>query len=123
MFILGNMIPGQHVSTVHSTIPNHTTLPSHHNGVRLMLHGGSNSFVKRLLPVQMGTCQPRPVLPNTTAGSYYYSHHTFPQVLQLNGKLLPNNQPHLGQLSRQSDRDSANFSMASSGDSDMCLPH
>ncbi|XP_043528308.1 protein tincar isoform X3 [Frieseomelitta varia] len=94
---------------VHSTVPAHTTLPSHHNGVRL-LHGiapaPNNPFVKRFPPVQLHT-QPW-ALPG---------HHTFPQASQVNGKLTTTAQI------RQSDRDSANFSMASSGDSDTCLPH
>ncbi|CAB0036063.1 unnamed protein product, partial [Trichogramma brassicae] len=34
------------------------TLPSHHNGVRLMLHGGPNPFVKRFPPVQTNGQQP-----------------------------------------------------------------
>ncbi|CAD1472297.1 unnamed protein product, partial [Heterotrigona itama] len=90
---------------VHSTVPAHTTLPSHHNGVRL-LHGiapaPNNPFVKRFPPVQLHT-QPW-ALPG---------HHTFPQASQqANGKLTATAQI------RQSDRDSANFSMASSGDSD-----
>jgi len=94
---------------VHSTMPSHTTLPSHHNGVRL-LHanavGPNNPFVKRFPPVQLHT-QPW-ALPG---------HHTFPQIPQSNNKLTVTAQI------RQSDRDSANFSMASSGDSDTCLPH
>lgn len=94
---------------VHTTVPAHTTLPSHHNGVRL-LHanavGPSNPFVKRFPPVHVHT-QPW-ALPG---------HHTFPQMPQSNNKLTVTAQI------RQSDRDSANFSMASSGDSDTCLPH
>ncbi|XP_012223044.1 protein tincar isoform X2 [Linepithema humile] len=94
---------------VHTTMPAHTTLPSHHNGVRL-LHNASanpnNPFVKRFPPVQLHT-QPW-ALPG---------HHTFPQMPPNNNKLTATAQI------RQSDRDSANFSMASSGDSDTCLPH
>ncbi|XP_018342070.1 PREDICTED: protein tincar isoform X2 [Trachymyrmex septentrionalis] len=94
---------------VHSTMPAHTTLPSHHNGVRLLhanVVGPNNPFVKRFPPVQLHT-QPW-ALPG---------HHTFPQIPQSNNKLTATAQI------RQSDRDSANFSMASSGDSDTCLPH
>ncbi|XP_031368424.1 protein tincar isoform X3 [Apis dorsata] len=94
---------------VHSTVPAHTTLPSHHNGVRLLpgiAPAPNNPFVKRFPPVQLHT-QPW-ALPG---------HHTFPQASQVNGKLTTTAQI------RQSDRDSANFSMASSGDSDTCLPH
>lgn len=94
---------------MHATVPAHTTLPSHHNGVRLV-HGlaptPNNPFVKRFPPVQLHT-QPW-ALPG---------HHTFPQAPQVNGKLTATAQI------RQTDRDSANFSMASSGDSDTCLPH
>ncbi|XP_053986517.1 protein tincar isoform X1 [Hylaeus volcanicus] len=98
-----------HPPQVHATptVPAHTTLPSHHNGVRL-LHAvpPSNPFVKRFPPVQLHT-QPW-ALPG---------HHTFPQQPQANGKLS------VAAQIRQTDRDSANFSMASSGDSDTCLPH
>lgn len=92
---------------VHTTVPTHTTLPSHHNGVRL-LHGGgpNNPFVKRFPPVQLHSQSW--ALPG---------HHTFPQMPQSTNKLSVTAQI------RQSDRDSANFSMASSGDSDTCLPH
>lgn len=91
----------------HAVLPTHTTLPSHHNGVRL-LHGGPNPFVKRFPPVQV-------VHQGVPSWTLPGGHHTFPQ-------------PQIGKLStpaqiRQSDRDSANFSMASSGDSDTCLPH
>ncbi|XP_070155335.1 protein tincar isoform X3 [Polyergus mexicanus] len=91
---------------VHTTMPAHTTLPSHHNGVRLLHNAAGNPFVKRFPPVQLHT-QPW-ALPG---------HHTFPQIPQSNNKLTVTAQI------RQSDRDSANFSMASSGDSDTCLPH
>ncbi|XP_043289073.1 protein tincar isoform X2 [Venturia canescens] len=87
-------------------LPAHTTLPSHHNGTRL-IHGAgaTNPFVKRFPPVQVHS-QPW-ALPG---------HHTFPQQLQ-NKLAAPTMQI------RHNDRDSANFSMASSGDSDTCLPH
>ncbi|XP_072760070.1 protein tincar isoform X3 [Anoplolepis gracilipes] len=91
---------------VHTTMPAHTTLPSHHNGVRLLHNATGNPFVKRFPPVHLHT-QPW-ALPG---------HHTFPQMPQSNNKLTVTAQI------RQSDRDSANFSMASSGDSDTCLPH
>ncbi|KAI4474688.1 hypothetical protein M0802_015494 [Mischocyttarus mexicanus] len=92
---------------IHATVPAHTTLPSHHNGVRLIHGGPGNPFVKRFPPVQLHT-QPW-ALPG---------HHTFPQQPQNNNKLSVT-----AQIRQQSDRDSANFSMASSGDSDTCLPH
>ncbi|XP_043481058.1 protein tincar isoform X3 [Leptopilina heterotoma] len=97
----------------HTSIPSHTTLPSHHNGVRLIPGNGgatsssssTNPFVKRFPNVSVHT-----------QGWALPGHHTFPQ-LALGQKL-----PTTAQI-RQSDRDSANFSMASSGDSDTCLPH
>ena len=70
----------------------HTTIPTHHNGVRLF-----NPFVKRLHHHVGG-----PVPSTGLSGG----HHTFPHLLQ-----------------HKQDRDSANFSMASSGDSDQYLPH
>ncbi|XP_015592220.1 protein tincar isoform X2 [Cephus cinctus] len=91
------------VPIAHTTVPAHTTLPSHHNGVRL-LHGGPNPFVKRFPPVQVHT-----------QSWGIPGHHTFPQA--------PQNKLSAPAQIRQSDRDSANFSMASSGDSDTCLPH
>ncbi|KAG7190212.1 hypothetical protein KM043_006336 [Ampulex compressa] len=94
------------VQQAHTTVPSHTTLPTH-NGVRLLHGGHANPFVKRFPPVQLHA-QPW-ALPG---------HHTFPQMPQAStGKLSVTAQI------RQSDRDSANFSMASSGDSDTCLPH
>ncbi|KAL7294943.1 hypothetical protein TKK_0011863 [Trichogramma kaykai] len=138
----------------------HTTLPSHHNGIRLMLHGGPNPFVKRFPPVQSNGQQPwAAVLPSAHhLGGGPAAHHTFPQLPatttvataqagiaavqqqqqqqqlpQINGKgpqpmYNGHQQQQLLQQQqqaqpRQSDRDSANFSMASSGDSDTCLPH
>ncbi|XP_076681277.1 transmembrane protein tincar isoform X4 [Andrena cerasifolii] len=96
-----------HPPQVHATVPAHTTLPSHHNGVRLLQPvPPNNPFVKRFPPVQLHT------QPWTLPG-----HHTFPQAPPTTGKLSVTAQI------RQSDRDSANFSMASSGDSDTCLPH
>lgn len=96
-----------HPPQVHATVPAHTTLPSHHNGVRLLQPvPPNNPFVKRFPPVQLHT------QPWTLPG-----HHTFPQAPLTTGKLSVTAQI------RQSDRDSANFSMASSGDSDTSLPH
>ncbi|XP_029167350.1 protein tincar-like [Nylanderia fulva] len=91
---------------VHTTMPAHTTLPSHHNGVRLLHNATANPFVKRFPQVQLHSQSWG--LPG---------HHTFPQMPQSNNKLTVTAQI------QQSDRDSANFSMASSGDSDTCLPH
>ena len=88
----------------HSFIVSHTTLPSHHNGVSLN-PGAVNPFVKRFPPIS-----------GHTHGWTLSGHHTFPQAPQ-NDKLSTT--AHI----RQSDRDSANFSMDSSGDSDTCLPH
>lgn len=129
--VLGQLVMGQQQPPppVHGAVPSHTTLPSHHNGVRLMLQhatGSPNPFVKRFPTSQLsnGSQQPWSILPGN--GSHH--HHTFSQAaLAINGKLAPAlQQQHLlqqQQLPRHSDRDSANFSMASSGDSDTCLPH
>ncbi|XP_076294025.1 transmembrane protein tincar isoform X2 [Lasioglossum baleicum] len=102
-----------HPPQMHSTVPSHTTLPSHHNGVRLSHPTptaapapANNLFVKRFPPVPLH------------AQSWALpGHHTFPQTPQTNGKLS------VAAQIRHTDRDSANFSMASSGDSDTCLPH
>ena len=103
----GSVSRHTNVPPIHTTIPTHTTLPSHHNGVRL-IPGAANPFVKRFPQV--------PVHSHTVQGWALPGHHTFPQALQNNKLTAP------AQI-RQSDRDSANFSMASSGDSDTCLPH
>ncbi|XP_033332793.2 transmembrane protein tincar isoform X1 [Megalopta genalis] len=96
-----------HPPQMHSTVPSHTTLPSHHNGVRLSHPAPANNpFVKRFPPV-----------PLHTQAWALPGHHTFPQTPQTNGKLS------VAAQIRHTDRDSANFSMASSGDSDTCLPH
>ncbi|XP_063974705.1 protein tincar isoform X2 [Diachasmimorpha longicaudata] len=91
--------------------PSHTTLPSHHNGMRLVHNPtASNSFVKRY--------PPNPVHVQAQPWSLSSGHHTFPQPLQ--NKFFP--ATNAG--NRVADRDSANFSMASSGDSDICVqPH
>ena len=73
----------------------HTTIPTHHNGVRLF---NPNPYTKRLFPPPLRGYPP-PLDPG---------HHTFPQIV--NTKY--NNVQH------KSERDSANFSLASSGDSD-----
>ncbi|XP_051161493.1 protein tincar isoform X3 [Leptopilina boulardi] len=104
-----NINNGLSSTVMHSSIPSHTTLPSHHNGVRL-IPGASNPFVKRFPPVPVHTHQ----------GWALPGHHTFPQAALGNNN---NNKLSTTAQIRQSDRDSANFSMASSGDSDTCLPH
>ncbi|XP_054258919.1 protein tincar [Macrosteles quadrilineatus] len=71
----------------------HTTIPTHHNGVRLF---NPNPYTKRHFPLTLRGCAP----PDP-------GHHTFPQIIN-----LKHNVQH------RSDRDSANFSLASSGDSD-----
>lgn len=71
----------------------HTTIPTHHNGIRLF---SPNPYTKRLFPAHVrGYVLPDP------------GHHTFPQIM--NQKCNPQHKP---------ERDSANFSLASSGDSD-----
>lgn len=99
--VLSQRLPTIVPHQIQTAVPSHTTLPSHHNGVRL---APGNPFVKRFPPAVHTQSWQLP------------GHHTFPQ--------LPSTQklPMPGQI-RQSDRDSANFSMASSGDSDTCLPH
>ncbi|XP_034950828.1 protein tincar isoform X2 [Chelonus insularis] len=92
--------------------PVHTTLPTnvaHHNGRLGQINQTStNLYVKRF---------PNHILPSQNPWPLP-GHHTFPQPIQ--NKFMGNsNIP-----SKQSERDSANFSMASSGDSDICLqPH
>ncbi|XP_014250524.1 protein tincar [Cimex lectularius] len=65
--------------------PRHSTIPTHHNGVRLFT---PNPYVKR------------PIVQR-------YPHHSFPHL-----------NPMKHNINNISERDSANFSMASSGDSD-----
>ncbi|XP_049962031.1 protein tincar, partial [Schistocerca serialis cubense] len=110
----------------------HTTIPTHHNGVRLF--SGPNPFVKRFPPYHHQVLNGRPphIAPplgplvaiqanSKTCGvdpqnSGIAVHHTFPQITPV-VKYNPQ------QLLHKQDRDSANFSMASSGDSDQYLPH
>ncbi|XP_014289196.1 protein tincar [Halyomorpha halys] len=65
--------------------PRHTTIPSHHNGIRLFT---PNIYGKRAIV------------------NRYPQHHSFPQLMS----------PLKFNLKHISERDSANFSMASSGD-------
>ncbi|KAK0161414.1 hypothetical protein PV327_009885 [Microctonus hyperodae] len=90
---------------------NHTTLPSYHNGMRIMHNNvpPNNVYVKRYPPNHN-------LPPQLQQWSLSSGHHTFPQPLQ--NKFFTGTQ--LPQM-RQNDRDSANFSMASSGDSDICV--
>lgn len=70
--------------------PRHTTIPSHHNGVRLFTPNMPNIYAKR------------PIVHR------YTQHHSFPQLMN----------PLKFNFRNTSERDSANFSMASSGESD-----
>ncbi|XP_046689315.1 protein tincar isoform X3 [Homalodisca vitripennis] len=71
----------------------HTTIPTHHNGVRLF---NPNPYSKRLFPLPLrGYAPPDP------------GHHSFPQIMNLKQN-----------IQHKPERDSANFSLASSGDSD-----
>ncbi|KAJ8664445.1 hypothetical protein QAD02_006107 [Eretmocerus hayati] len=128
------MVPSQQQQqpqpVAHGVLPSHTTLPQHHNGVRLMMQPGNpgspNPYVKRfpVTAVAASHQQWNAVLPGAVGpvvNGTHQLHHTFPQAPLVNGKLVP--QHHQQQMPRHSDRDSANFSMASSGDSDTCLPH
>lgn len=102
----------------------HTTIPTHHNGVRLF--GGPSPFVKRFPLYHHQGINGRPhvvlapvgplVAMQANSGVEITSHHTFPQVAPI---LKFGPQQHL----HKQDRDSAHFSMASSGDSDQYLPH
>lgn len=92
----------------------HTSIPSHHNGVNLCNGGSSHVSVysaKYPLPGLHGY-QPGGV--HEAAATLKTSHHTFPQ--------LPAMATHPAKycLQRNGERDSANFSMGSSGDSDVC---
>lgn len=97
----------------------HTTIPTHHNGVRLCTPTNTNAslYAKFPLPVQHGypgggdgkvdssnVC-------SSALKTSHQSHHTFP--------LLPVHPVKLC-LQRNAERDSANFSIGSSGDSDVC---
>uniref|UniRef100_A0A1B6EGG5 Protein tincar n=1 Tax=Clastoptera arizonana TaxID=38151 RepID=A0A1B6EGG5_9HEMI len=72
----------------------HTTIPTHHNGIRLF---NSNLNTKRLFPSHVRGY----ILPDS-------GHHSFPQIMNMKYNPI-----------RKSERDSANFSLASSGDSDL----
>lgn len=85
----------------------HTTIPTHHNGIRLCAPT-SNPYAKFPLPVHHG--YPGAVDP-TNVCAVKSSHHTFPQLPVHPAKYC---------LQRNAERDSANFSMCSSGDSDVC---
>lgn len=72
----------------------HTTIPTHHNGVRLF---NPNPYTtKRLYPSPLRGYPPLD-----------QRHHTFPQLMNLNQN-----------IQHKPERDSANFSLASSNDSD-----
>nr|CAD7433514.1 unnamed protein product [Timema monikensis] len=118
----------------HSFPRPHTTIPTHHNGIRLF--NGPNPFVKRFPvyhhqgmsngrppQIMMAPVGPFGTMPiNATPGldavrsNGITGHHTFPHVA-VGIKYSPQH------LNGKQDRDSANFSMASSGDSDQYLPH
>lgn len=86
----------------------HTTIPTHHNGVRLCAPT-SNPYAKFPLPVHHG--YPGAVDSTTNLCALKASHHTFPQLPVHPVKYC---------LQRNVERDSANFSIGSSGDSDVC---
>ncbi|KAK7869725.1 hypothetical protein R5R35_011794 [Gryllus longicercus] len=139
----------------HSFPRQHTTIPTHHNGVRLF--AGPNPYAKRFPPFHhqgllngrppqvmlgamgsmgpvstmgpvgpvgpmgpmgpmgpYGTMPVNPTSESTVQNSGVAGHHTFPH---LSHPVKYNPQQHL----HKQDRDSANFSMASSGDSDQYL--
>lgn len=115
-------LPQNSVNSVVNSVREHTTLPSHHNGMKLGNNGGNltvnNANTKRFPPTS------HVLPPQSQQWSLPSGHHTFPQPLQ--NKFF-NGAGAFGLSSgqvRQNDRDSANFSMASSGDSDICMqPH
>lgn len=82
----------------------HTTIPTHHNGIRLC--NQMNPYTKFPLPAHHG-------YPSALENQCVLktSHHTFPQIPV---------HPAKYNLQRNAERDSANFSMGSSGDSDVC---
>ncbi len=84
----------------------HTTIPTHHNGVRLC-NPATSVYPKYPLPVHHGY----PTTVNVNSCALKTSHHTFPQLPMHPAKYC---------LQRNAERDSANFSMGSSGDSDVC---
>jgi hypothetical protein len=90
----------------HSFPRQHTTIPTHHNGVRLF---PNPTYGKRIINQQ----QTR--LLQQQDGSV---HHTFPHIAAVKYNPIPN--PTCQMVAKQ-DRDSANYSMASSGDSDTYL--
>lgn len=95
----------------------HTSIPTHHNGIS-MCNGGSNVSVysaKYPLPGLHGYQPGGPHDAGAAACTLKTSHHTFPQ--------LPAMAAHPTKYCLQrngGERDSANFSMGSSGDSDVC---
>lgn len=87
------VLMGPGATSCHSFPRQHTTIPTHHNGVRLF---NPNPYAKRIqFPV-------KGIVPTN-------EHHSFPQIMNL--------------VKHKTERDSANFSLASSGDSDSCIPH
>lgn len=81
----------------------HATIPTHHNGIRLC--NQMNPYSKFPLPAHHGyPLENQHCALNT-------SHHTFPQIPVHPAKYY---------LQKNAERDSANFSMGSSGDSDVC---
>ncbi|XP_044018083.1 protein tincar isoform X2 [Aphidius gifuensis] len=97
---------------------NHTTLPSHHNGMRIIHSTINNNYVKRY-PQNNNSSINTVHLQAQQQQNWSLStgHHTFPQLLQNKIFSVPSGG------GRHTDRDSANFSMASSGDSDICIQH
>lgn len=83
----------------------HTTIPTHHNGIRLR-NPANNAYAKFPLPVHYGY----PATVDSANCALKTSHHTFPQIAVHPTKFC---------LQKNTERDSANFSMGSSGDSDV----
>lgn len=101
----------------------HATIPTHHNGISLCNGGGSSSSLnstgiyspKYPLPVHHGYQPAAHEASSTPVGcTLKTSHHTFPQLPSMAAAAKYCLQRNGGE------RDSANFSMGSSGDSDVC---
>lgn len=85
----------------------HTTIPTHHNGIRLCNQANPHAKYTPLPSLHHGY----PAAVENQHCALNASHHTFPQIPVHPAKYY---------LQRNAERDSANFSMGSSGDSDVC---
>ncbi|RZF42831.1 hypothetical protein LSTR_LSTR003655, partial [Laodelphax striatellus] len=87
-------------NSCHSFPRQHTTIPTHHNGVRLF--NPANPYTKRMpFPGHKAAA--------AVMNGAVTEHHSFPQIMNL--------------VKHKTERDSANFSLASSGIQNQCMPH